>query len=136
MELDDADAAARCRAADVLGAIGPDARDAALPLVRLMKDKDPAVRADAVGALLCIEPNWSEVVRPLTELLDDPRSDVRGHAANLLALAGAAGMSSVERLSRVLANDDNENVPAQRRPVLSRPSAVRPRTGAGPSSRR
>ena len=101
------DVATRKRAAYALWKLGPDAGQAALPLVEAIRDADPYVRATSAKA---VERIGSEAVRPvLQELVGeivDPRPEVSHEAVTLLWRLGPLAAEVVPGFRKGLASED------------------------------
>ena len=101
------DVATRKRAAYALWKLGPDAGQAALPLVQAIRDTDPYVRATSAKA---VERIGSDAVRPvLDELVAeivDPRPEVSHEAVTLLWRLGPLAAEVVPGLRKGLASED------------------------------
>lgn len=86
-------------AAEALGDIGPDARDAADELLRVLKeDPNLTVRAAAGLALGQVAPARTEAVAPLLVLLKDPKFDVRVRACQAVGRFGKSARDARETL--------------------------------------
>ena len=96
---------ARWRAADLLGQMGADARDAAPALVQALSDADPHVCAVAATALAAIGPAGPEAVPPLRDLLG---SDNAVPALRALARYGDKAAAVVPRAIELLRDEDSE----------------------------
>jgi HEAT repeat protein len=93
-------------AAEVLGEIGPDARDAADELLRVLKaDDNLSVRAAAGLALGKVAPDRTEAVPPLLALLKDPNFDVRSRACQAVGRFGPAARDARETLLELATHD-------------------------------
>jgi HEAT repeat protein len=96
----------RVRAADLLGALGPGARDVAGPaLVAALRDDSREVRSVAATSLGQLGHGGAEAVPLLTELLN---SDDRLRATRALASFGAQAKTAVGPLTGLLADPDSE----------------------------
>ena len=82
--LSDPDPAKRSGAAEELSRLGPDAREAAVPLARTCADEVEEVREWAVAALEELGPPRPVDCDPLSDLLTHPSPDVGYWAATLL----------------------------------------------------
>lgn len=78
------DAAARKKAAAVLGKVGAIDPAVVPALSGALKDREPAVRAEAALALLRIGPAARDAVPALAEACKDRDAHVRDHAARAL----------------------------------------------------
>ncbi|HEY7156829.1 MAG TPA: HEAT repeat domain-containing protein [Gemmataceae bacterium] len=101
-------AAARWRAADLLGQIGPEARESSSALAALtaaLRDKDPYVRAVAAGALASIGPAGPDALPPLRDMLSDGE---RVPALRALARYGAEAAPAIPQAIKLLDDDESE----------------------------
>jgi HEAT repeat protein len=126
----------RCKAAEILGEMGPEARMAAPMLMTALNDPDPAVRKaiivtlDKLGVpaehmvprLIALLPTSNridaikslgryggaarEAVPALVGLLKDPAADVRWNAAQALGLIGPEARQAVPDLIAALHDED------------------------------
>ncbi|NQT90763.1 MAG: HEAT repeat domain-containing protein, partial [Candidatus Omnitrophica bacterium] len=126
-QLGDEDAKVRKEAADKLGNIGADAKDAISALNELLKDKDDSVRQAAEKAILNIDPTakvtTEDVTAPtikltkessieeLIEALKDTDKKTRYLAVSLLGEKGSDAKPAVRALTRAL-RDNEEDVRA------------------------
>ena len=100
--LQSPDPARRVEAAERLARLGPDARDAALDLVRACRDEEEAVREGVTAALEALGPPKVSDVDALCALLATDDADTAYWAATLLGrLEGGAG-SAVPALATAL----------------------------------
>jgi HEAT repeat protein len=74
----------REHAAEALGDIGPEAKEAVPPLIEVLKDKEPRVRRDAARSLGQIGPAAKVAAPQLAALLKDEDANVREAAARAL----------------------------------------------------
>jgi HEAT repeat protein len=79
----------RWRAAQALGAMGPEAREAVPELSRALKSDDAMLRAEAATALGHMGPAARPAVPALKELLTDKHPPVRDAAENALKAINA-----------------------------------------------
>jgi len=79
----------RLEAADALGNVGPKAKEAIPPLIKMLSDSDP-IRLSAVRALVMIDPDADKDVKDITELLRNDRR-VRMAATDVLGRIGLKG---------------------------------------------
>ena len=93
-------------AAQMLGRIGAEARDASPRLVELLSDPDADVRRSAADALAQIGPAAKKVVPPLVKLLEHPTPDVRSSAAGVLGQFGAEARDASPRLVELVSDPD------------------------------
>jgi HEAT repeat protein len=100
LQQESADPEQRWRAAELLGAIGPEAADAVPALVAARRDADPHVRAVAVRSLGQLAPASAEAIPELVEALD---SAERLPALAALANFGALAAPAVPRVRAILA---------------------------------
>jgi HEAT repeat protein len=101
-------AEARWRAADLLGQIGPEAREsspAMAALVAALRDRDPYVRTVAATALASIGPAGPDALPPLRDMLNDGE---RVPALRALARYGAEAAPAIPRAIELLDDDDSE----------------------------
>jgi len=96
-------------AAEVLGDIGPAAKDAAPAITELMSDQNWGVRVQAARALGKIGPAGKGAVPALGRALGDTRWEVRQTAAFALGVIGPAAKRTVPAIARLL-TDEEENV--------------------------
>jgi HEAT repeat protein len=93
-------------AATALGDIGPDAREAADELLRVLKqDPDLASRGKAGLALSQVAPSRTEAVAPLLVMLKDPDFSARFPACEALGRFGPAGREARETLVELATHD-------------------------------
>jgi len=100
--LTDPDPPKRCAAAERLAQLAPDARAAAIPLVRVCADEAEEVREWAAAALEELGPPRREDIDPLSSLLDDQSPEVGYWAATLLGRLKGEAASAVPALAAVL----------------------------------
>jgi len=86
--LEDKDTYVRESAAEALGEIGPDAKEAIPTLIDLLQDREAYVRKSAANALGEIGPHAKEAVPALIIALGDEDSWVRVYAAEALGKIG------------------------------------------------
>jgi HEAT repeat protein len=133
----------RTDVAQVLGAIGPEARAAVSALIRLLAD--PAdflpgggefLQEEVKAALDRVDPSWPRsdaaraIVATLIQRLEDPDRDVSDVAARVLGRLGPAAEAAVPALTRLLTNED-ELVRNTAEQALTRIKKTPP-TGDGP----
>ena len=93
-------------AATALGDIGPDAREAADELLRVLKqDPDLASRGKAGLALSQVAPSRTEAVAPLLVMLKDPDFSARFPACEAAGRFGPAGREARETLVELATHD-------------------------------
>jgi len=92
--LEERDWRIRMNVAEILGAIGPGAKDAVLPLAEALEDERDEVRKYAARSLGKIGPAARDAVPALKRSLNDRDRLVRGHASN--ALRRILGEKSVD----------------------------------------
>jgi len=102
--LVDPDPAKRCAAAERLAQLAPDARAAAVPLVRVCADDAEEVREWAAAALEELGPPRREDVDPLSGLLGDKSPDVGYAAGPRASFAGFMSNSPAEAVAYPSAN--------------------------------
>lgn len=108
--LDDEDYGVRRYAAEALGSIGKEAKDAVPKLAKLLtKDPNSSVRGSAAEALGNIAPNDKTLVPVLNEALTDPAWFVRKGAAVALGNIGADAKEAVPNLHKAL-KDQNRTL--------------------------
>jgi HEAT repeat protein len=95
----------RARAAEYLARLGPEARDAAVPLVRACGDPSEDVRQWAGAALEEMGPPDASDVQALATLLSHPHADVGYWAATLLGRMGGEAANAVPALTAALSAD-------------------------------
>jgi HEAT repeat protein len=101
-------AEARWRAADLLGQIGPEAREsssAMAALVAALRDRDSYVRAVAAAALASIGPAGPDALPPLCDMLSGGE---RVPALRALARYGDEAAPAIPRVIELLGDDDSE----------------------------
>ncbi|MBW3543175.1 MAG: HEAT repeat domain-containing protein [Planctomycetes bacterium] len=103
-DLTDAEAVRRAAAAESLARLGPNARAAAVPLVRAAGDADEAVREWAVAALEELGPPERADAKSLAELLASTEGSAYW-AATLLGRLRAEAAEAVPALAAALAAD-------------------------------
>ncbi|MCY4529979.1 MAG: HEAT repeat domain-containing protein [Chloroflexi bacterium] len=96
-------------AAETLGDIGLEGRDAVQPLTEASRDIHPAVRGQAVEALGQVAQGTSDAVPALIDALSDEDETVRRNSALAIAKLGPTAVEAVESLSALL-NDPNRYV--------------------------
>jgi len=92
----------RVAAAQVLGDLGPAARNAVPALVEALRDRDPTLRRNAAFALGKIRAKPALVVPALAGLLSDRNEEVRMYAAIALKKFGSQAVSAVPDLIAAL----------------------------------
>jgi HEAT repeat protein len=100
------DAAAKVRAADQLGDLGPEARDAVPALSAALADSDPVVVGHAARALGAIGPDAAAAVEPLIKALSHENPQVRAYAAYALGQLGKASLPAVPALAKAFKDPD------------------------------
>jgi HEAT repeat protein len=107
--LQSPDAAVRCQAAHALGALGPDAAEAAPALCRVMRE-DPkrGPRIEASQALMKMGRAARASVSGLALALDDPEPWVRMNATVALLRLGADARPAIPALTRALHEKRNQ----------------------------
>ena len=105
-QLQSKDAMARVRAADALGHLGPQAKDAVEALVRALGDDDEHVQWHAARALGSIGPTAAPAVAALTERLKDEGALVRAYAAFALGRIGGPSAGSLSALAAAIKDPD------------------------------
>ena len=110
MQLSASDVAARRAAAEKLAQMGPDAKAAAVPLVRCAGDDDEQVAEWAVGALEELGPPAPEEIPTLEQLATDANSDIAWWAVTLLGRLQATAAPAVPTLVRILKTSQATNV--------------------------
>jgi HEAT repeat protein len=110
--LRDEGTATRVAAAESLGRIGPDARDAQGELLAALQDKkaDRFVRRYAAFALVHIGASDEQVVKALADALADPTAprDVREDMAKALGQLGKDASTAVPVLAEALSDKDSD----------------------------
>jgi HEAT repeat protein len=101
--LTHSDPAKRREAAERLSRLGPDAREAAVPLVRACAEKEE-IRNWAAAALEELGPPRCADVGSLASLLGDPDGDVAYWAATLLGRLEGQAASAVPALAAAVAS--------------------------------
>jgi HEAT repeat protein len=107
--LESGDAGVRAAAAERLARLGPEARGAAVALVRACGD-EPAVREWAVAALEELGTPPAGDVGPLAALIENTQADVAYWAATLLGRLGAEAAPAAALLAAALANGRDPSV--------------------------
>lgn len=106
-DLASEDVKLRQKAAYALFKMGPDAKSAAAPLVKAIRDADPYVRTTSAKA---VEKLGAEAVKPvvaeIAAAMTDDRADVRREAASLLWRLGPLAAEVVPELTKALAPPD------------------------------
>ena len=100
--LGSSDPTERSNAAEQLSRLGPDARDAAVALVRACGDEAEEVCQWAVAALEELGPPSVSDLGELTPLLGDTNADVGYWAATLLGRPGAEAAAAASGLAAAL----------------------------------
>jgi HEAT repeat protein len=104
--LQDPRAAVRKTAAEILGRIGPEAKEAVPALTRALTDTDRGVRLQATTALGQIDPGNAAVrAAELIAALKDKDPEVRGTAAESLGQLSPAPAGVVDALTAALRDD-------------------------------
>ena len=106
----------RCRAADALGRIGPDARCAAEALIEALSDAQPATGFYSEEPLMRIGP---VCVEHLIRALRSGDEDIRANAARILGRFGPEAKAAVDPLVAAL-KDKNEYVRCQAAHALAK----------------
>jgi len=105
-ELDSTDWPLRAAAADILGNLGLEAREAAPALARVLADKNHWVRRNAAEALGTLTPKDDQSTAALATALTDINEPVRRNAALALAKIGSAAAPAVSALRDALADEN------------------------------
>ncbi len=106
-QLASEDVSARKKAAYALWRLGPDAGEAALALVKAIRDTDAYVRGTAAKAVQRLDPNAVKPVLPeLSAELADERQEVRREAATLFWRLGPLAAEAVPALTKALGSAD------------------------------
>jgi HEAT repeat protein len=106
------DDSVRLEAAEVLIAMGADAKPSAADLMAAVgREKNPTIRLKMARALTQVKPDTTAPVRPLAELLSSKDAAMRREASELLAAIGTVARDAVPELTQAL--QDRE--PAVRR---------------------
>lgn len=100
--LSSPDAGQRARAAEELAQAGPEARAAALPLLKACGDEDEDVREWAVESLENLGPPQVEDLDELAGRLASPTADIAYWAATLIGRLGAEAAPAVGALAAAL----------------------------------
>lgn len=99
----------RCGAAQMLGEMGPAARDAIPALKAATRDDDPNVQAAALDALVKLAPG--DAVKPLVPKLNAGEPPERQIAAQMLGAIGPAAREAIPALQKAT-QDNDSNVQA------------------------
>ncbi len=102
----DEDEYVREAAADALGEMGPEAKDAVPALIQTLGDGDEHVRRAAADALGEMGPEAKEAVPALLQALEDAEWSVREAAAVALGKIGPEAKEAVAALIQALADED------------------------------
>jgi HEAT repeat protein len=94
----------RCRAAEGLALLGPDARPATADLIECLKDPTPGIRVAAAKAIAEIAVDDEDVSEALIRSLKDQRLDVRIAAATALSRSPPRA-TTIRALSDALSDD-------------------------------
>jgi HEAT repeat protein len=105
-KLKSSDPMVRADAADDLRRLGPKAKSALEPLMRLLGDATPRVRFAAAAAVLRINPKDTRGVEPLSKGLESTDPVERRDAARSAGLAGAAAAGLTPKLAALLKDSD------------------------------
>ncbi|MBE5228081.1 MAG: HEAT repeat domain-containing protein [Microcystis aeruginosa PMC 728.11] len=122
--LDNKEPKVRQNAAEALGMIGSDAKDAALPLARLLekKNEDLAVRQSAVQALVRMKAEAKAAVSILVQLLkdkDNEKPEVLRSIIDALGNIGSEAKDAVLPLIDALEDDDSDDSEIRRRAAIA-----------------
>ena len=107
-------AAVRLLSVRALGALGPDAGDAATSLLEKLDDPEVHVRAAALGALVAVETPSKLIIPRIEKSLNDPSPIVRLGAARLVPKLGEEG----KHLNVAMIGKLNDSDPGVRRGIL------------------
>jgi HEAT repeat protein len=107
--LDSQDPEFRGRAAQTIGEIGPEAKDAVPRLILLCGDSDRLVRRVAIVALGGIGPSAQSAVTALIRLLDDHEVEIRELAASSLGAIGPASKDALPKLISLLESKEEKD---------------------------
>ena len=99
----------RAAAADILGNLGLEAREATSALARALSDENPWVRRNAAEALGTLTPEEGEPITALATVLSDDYEPARRNAALAVAKIGHAAAAAVPTLRQAL-HDENRYV--------------------------
>ena len=115
--------------AEVLGAMGTNARPAVPMLIQCLKDQDTWVARSAAAALGTLKIDPALVVPALTNCLQDSRGQVRFWAAYALGEFGADARAAAPALGNVL-NDSDPKIRATAKKALRKldPAALEKKT--------
>jgi HEAT repeat protein len=112
-QLASKDSAQQAAAAEALAQLGPDARPAALALVRACVTDDDSIREWVTSALEGLGPPPVEQMRDLIPLVRDKSLDVAYWAATLLGRLGTAAAPAVPALTESLRAATEQSVREQ-----------------------
>jgi HEAT repeat protein/S1-C subfamily serine protease len=105
--LEHADSKVRSNAAQALGNLGPDAKVAVAPLLRLLAtENDALTRRLAIEALHKIGPPDSTEVNVLTTALQNDQAEVRSYAASSIGKIGPDARSALPALLKAAKDTD------------------------------
>jgi HEAT repeat protein len=126
--LKDSDSRVRAEAAEDLGQIGPDARDAVPHLREALNDPDAHVRVFAVEALARIDPESTVEVPVLVNALVSKDKALRNAAVGALAELGQRCQSAIPHLTATLSQDEQGDIRSAAAFALGEvgPTATRP----------
>jgi HEAT repeat protein len=109
-QLASKDAAQQAAAAEALAQLGPDARPAAVALVRACATDDDSIREWVTSALEGLGPPPAEQMTDLISLVGNKSLDVAYWAATLLGRLGAIAKPAVPALTQSLRSSAEQSV--------------------------
>jgi len=100
----------RANAAQLLGRIGPPAKEAVPALIKALSSENSGIQASASAALGEIGPAAKEAVPALIKALSSENIRVRASASAALGQIGPAAKDAVPALTQTLSTDDQNNL--------------------------